>query len=60
MYEPTKTVFPTRKENTIRKTLKERSIHVHINSPYLYNLHKLATILVKEEDGKVMDYLAQR
>lgn len=35
-------------------------MHVHINSPYHYNLHKLATILVKEEDGKVMDYLAQR
>lgn len=31
----------------------------HTNSPYDYNFHKLANILVIEE-GKVMDYLAQR
>lgn len=32
----------------------------HTNSPYDYNFHKLANILVIEEEGKVMDYIAQR
>lgn len=35
-------------------------MNFHINSSYYYNLHKLATILIIEEDGKVMDCLAQR
>lgn len=35
-------------------------LYFHINSPYYYNLHKLANILVIGEEGKVMDYLAQR
>lgn len=34
-------------------------MYYHKNSPHHYNLHKLATILVTEEDGKVMDFLDQ-
>lgn len=32
----------------------------HTNSPYDFNVHKLANILVIEKEAKVMDYLAQR
>lgn len=32
----------------------------HANSPYDYNFHKLANILIIDKEGKVMDYLAQR
>lgn len=35
-------------------------VYFHISSSHGHNLHKLAAILITEEDEKVVDYLAQR